>query len=48
MSAETTGEHAIETMQVEERRYPPPPEFRRQANAQPGIYGRGFDVFWAE
>jgi len=30
--------HAIETMQVEERRYKPSPEFSRQANAQPDIY----------
>ena len=32
--------HAIETMQVEERRYKPSPEFSRQANAQPDIYNR--------
>ena len=42
------GGHAIETMQVEERRYPPSPEFSRQANAQPDIYKRGFDEFWTE
>ena len=30
--------HAIETMLLEERRYPPPPEFAAQANAQPEIY----------
>jgi acetyl-CoA synthetase len=42
------GEHAIETMQVEERRYPPPADFRKQANAQPDIYNRGFDEFWSE
>jgi hypothetical protein len=29
------SDHAIETMQVEERRYKPSPEFSRQANAQP-------------
>jgi acetyl-CoA synthetase len=40
--------HAIETMQVEERRYPPSPEFSRSANAQPGIYDRDFDEFWTE
>jgi acetyl-CoA synthetase len=36
----------IETMQLEERRYPPPPEFAAQANAQPGIYDRDSDEFW--
>ena len=36
----------IETMQLEERRYPPPPEFARQANAQPDIYDLSFDEFW--
>jgi acetyl-CoA synthetase len=36
----------IETMQLEERRYPPPPEFARQANAQPDIYDLTFDEFW--
>jgi len=43
-----TSEQDIETMQVEERRYPPSPEFRKQANAQPEIYNRGFDRFWTE
>jgi acetyl-CoA synthetase len=38
---------AIETMLLEERRYPPPPEFAAQANAKPEIYGRGFEEFWA-
>jgi len=40
--------HAIETMQVEERRYKPDPEFSRQANAQPDIYGKSFDGFWSQ
>ena len=48
MSESRSDGHAIETMQVEERRYPPSPEFRRQANAQPDIYERGFDEFWTE
>jgi acetyl-CoA synthetase len=48
MGAERAGEHAIETMQVEERRYPPSDDFRKQANAQPEIYNRGFDEFWSE
>jgi acetyl-CoA synthetase len=38
---------AIETMFLEERRYPPPPEFAAQANAQPDIYERDFEEFWA-
>src|SRR5947207_15732783 len=33
-------------MFLEERRYPPPPEFAAQANAQPDIYDRDFDEFW--
>ena len=41
-------EHNIETMQVEERRYPPSSEFSKQANAQAEIYNRGFDDFWKE
>ena len=46
MSESRSDGHAIETMQVEHRRYPPSPEFRQQANAQPDIYERGFDDFW--
>ena len=38
--------HAIETILLEERRYPPPPEFAAQANAQPEIYERAFEEFW--
>jgi acetyl-CoA synthetase len=42
-----TGErHAIDTMLLEERRYPPPPEFAAQANAKPDVYERDFDEFW--
>jgi len=37
---------AIETALLEERRYPPPPEFAAQANAQPDIYERAFEEFW--
>src|SRR5438094_1949758 len=48
MKATKTGEHAIETMQVEKRRYPPSQEFRKQANAQPAIYNRSLDDFWSE
>jgi acetyl-CoA synthetase len=38
--------HSIETMLLEERRYPPSAEFSAQANAQPEIYDRDFDEFW--
>ena len=48
MSVSDTGGHAIETMQVEERRFSPSPEFAAQANAKPDIYERGFDEFWTE
>jgi acetyl-CoA synthetase len=44
--SETTQGHSIETMQLEERRYPPSPEFAAQANAKPEIYQRGFEEFW--
>jgi acetyl-CoA synthetase len=37
---------AIETMLLEERRYPPPEGFAAQANAQPEIYDRDFEEFW--
>ena len=48
MSASKPGEHAIETMQVEVRRYPPDPDFAKQANAQPDIYKKGFEEFWTD
>ena len=41
-----SNEHAIETMFLEERRYPPPAEFAAQANAQPEIYDQDFEEFW--
>ena len=31
---------------LEERRYPPPPEFAAQANAKPEIYDEAFEAFW--
>jgi acetyl-CoA synthetase len=37
---------AIDTMLLEERRYPPPEEFTSEANAQADVYHRGFDEFW--
>jgi acetyl-CoA synthetase len=42
----TETQHAIDTMLLEKRRYPPPPEFARQANAQPDIYDRDWEEFW--
>ena len=42
----TEGAHAIDALLLEERRYPPPPEFAAQANAQPEIYERDFEEFW--
>src|ERR671927_911450 len=42
----TETQHAIDTMLLEERRYPPPPEFARQANAQPDIYERDWEELW--
>ena len=45
--AQVTGTGpAIETILLEERRYPPSPEFAAQANAQPEIYERDFEEFW--
>src|SRR6266513_434784 len=43
-----SGTHAIESMQLEERRYPPPPEFAKNANAKPDIYNKPFEDFWKE
>jgi len=45
MSVSETGQ-TIETMFLEERRYPPSPEFAAQANAKEDIYDRDFDEFW--
>ena len=46
MSGETG--HAIDTLFTEQRRYPAPPEFAKQANAQPDIYDKSFDQFWTD
>jgi acetyl-CoA synthetase len=40
------GQHAIDTMLLEERRYPPSEEFAAQANAKPEIYDEDFEAFW--
>jgi acetyl-CoA synthetase len=44
----TRSEQAIDTLFLEERRYPPPEDFAAQANAQPEIYERDFESFWEE
>ncbi|MDQ5820205.1 MAG: acetate--CoA ligase [Actinomycetota bacterium] len=36
----------IDTLLLEERRYPPDPEFAAQAKAQPDIYERDFEELW--
>src|SRR5439155_3084174 len=36
----------IETMLLEERRYPPPEDFAAQANAKRDIYDESFEAFW--
>ena len=46
MCADALTGPAIETMQEEVRRYPPDPDFARQANAQPDIYQRDREEFW--
>jgi acetyl-CoA synthetase len=44
--ATESGQHAIDTMLLEERTYPPPEGFARQANAQATIYDEDFESFW--
>ncbi len=44
--ATESGGHAIDTMLLEERRYPPSEEFAAQANAKPEIYDEDFEAFW--
>jgi acetyl-CoA synthetase len=39
-------QHAIHTMLLEERRYPPSSDFTEQANAKADIYERDFEEFW--
>src|SRR3989440_487643 len=38
--------HTIDTLLLEERRYPPPEDFASQANATPDIYEQDFEQFW--
>jgi acetyl-CoA synthetase len=42
----TTPPQAIDTLLLEERRYPPPEGFAAQANARPEIYDEPFEAFW--
>jgi acetyl-CoA synthetase len=42
----TQTQTTIDTLFLEERRYPPPPEFAAQANAKPDIYDRDVGEFW--
>ena len=46
MATNTGQEHAIDTMLLEERTYPPPEDFSAQANAKPDIYDEPFESFW--
>jgi acetyl-CoA synthetase len=41
-------DQAIDTLLLEERRYPPPEQFAAQANAQPEIYDVPFELFWEQ
>ncbi len=45
MSVQQSG-HAIDTLFLEERRYPPPPDFAAHANAKADIYNKSLDDFW--
>src|SRR6266480_7774009 len=45
MAEERSG-HAIDTLLLEERRYPPPEDFTRDANAKPDIYEIDPEEFW--
>jgi acetyl-CoA synthetase len=47
MAAEPSPSQNIDTLFLEERTYPPPPEFAAQANARPSIYDEEFEEFWA-
>ena len=40
------SEPTIETLQDEDRRFPPSPDFAARANAQPEIYAEPFESFW--
>ena len=40
------AQHAIDTMFLEERSYPPPEDFAARANAKADIYDVPFEEFW--
>jgi acetyl-CoA synthetase len=42
----TTEQRAIDTLFLEERRYPPAPDFAEQANAQPDMYELPLEELW--
>jgi len=46
VATEAQQQQTIDTMLLEERRYPPPEEFASQANAQEDIYERDWQEFW--
>jgi acetyl-CoA synthetase len=46
VATETSQQQTIETIFLEDRRYPPDAEFAGKANAQPDIYERDFEEFW--
>ncbi|HWB22959.1 MAG TPA: acetate--CoA ligase [Gaiellaceae bacterium] len=46
MTAAEKPQNDIDNLLLEERRFPPSPEFAAQANAQPGIYDEEFEAFW--
>jgi acetyl-CoA synthetase len=47
-ASDSTSERTIETLFLEERRYPPQPEFAGRANAQRDVYEHGLEEFWAQ
>jgi acetyl-CoA synthetase len=46
MGSDQGSEKDIETLFSEQRTYPTPPEFAKQANAQPEIYEQALEEFW--
>jgi len=45
-AAERPQDKEIDNLLLEERRFPPPPGFAAEANAQPEIYDEDFEAFW--
>jgi acetyl-CoA synthetase len=41
-----TSPRTIDTLLLEERRYPPPDSFAARSNAKPEIYDEDFESFW--